>query len=210
MPAATVIALLGAESTGKSSLALALARELALAGVDAAVVPEALRGFCDTHGRTPRVDEQPALALAQTAHIAAAAQSHSVVLADTTALMTAVYSDIYFGDASLYPAALDAHRTAHLTLLTTLDLPWSPDGIQRDGPAMRAAVDARLRSILRDHGVAFSVVPGEGSQRVQAALRTVWRCLHPPREPAGTPRWRWVCAHCGDGGCEAAAFALAR
>lgn len=210
MPAATVIALLGAESTGKSSLALALARELVLAGVDAAVVPEALRSFCDAHGRTPRADEQTALAQTQTAHIAAAARTHAVVLADTTALMTAVYSDIYFGDASLYPAALEAHRTAHLTLLTATDLPWVADGIQRDGPAMRAAVDARVRDVLRDHAVEFSVVSGEGSRRTQAALRAVWRCLHPPREPAGAPRWRWVCQHCGDGGCEAAAFALAR
>ena len=47
------IGLIGAECTGKSSLAHALADEL-----PAVVAPEYLRGFVDQHGRTPRQDEQ--------------------------------------------------------------------------------------------------------------------------------------------------------
>ena len=65
MPAAFVIALLGAESTGKTTLAHALAGALAarpsLPRAPAkriAVVAEYLREFCDRHGRTPRREEQ--------------------------------------------------------------------------------------------------------------------------------------------------------
>jgi nicotinamide riboside kinase len=210
MPAATIIALLGAECTGKTTLAQAVAADLQRAGVDAVVVPEALRDFCARHGRTPRTDEQAALAQRQTEAVAAAAQAHAVVLADTTALMTAVYSDLYFDDPGLYASAWPAHRAAHLTLLAAPDLPWVADGQQRDGPAQRAAVDERLRTVLQAQGQDFAVVVGTGEARTQAALRAVWRCLHPPREAPGTPRWRWVCAHCGDGGCEAALLAQTR
>jgi nicotinamide riboside kinase len=104
----TVIAILGAECTGKSSLAQDLGAALAASGHDVAVVPEHLRVFCDTHGRTPRVDAQRAIARAQSARILAAGARHALVIADTTALVTAVYSGLVFGDAGAGPAVLGA------------------------------------------------------------------------------------------------------
>ena len=210
MPSAILIALVGAESTGKTALAHALVQELAAAGTDAVAVPEALRDFCATHGRPPQAKEQSALALEQAGRIAAAARAHAVVVADTTALMTAVYSDVYFHDAGLYAVALPAQHGFHLTLLTATDLPWVADGCMRDGPSMREAVDARLRSVLREADLPFSVVVGQGPVRTRAALQAVWRCLHPPRDVPDAPRWRWVCQHCSDGACEAALLALGR
>jgi len=57
-----VIALLGAESTGKTSLSLALAKALTLRGRQVTVVPEVLRQWCDQHGRTPRrMSSRPSL-----------------------------------------------------------------------------------------------------------------------------------------------------
>ena len=62
-----VIALVGAESTGKTTLARELARVLAGRGVDAVMVPEALRDFCLQHDRTPLQHEQVAIAAEQSA-----------------------------------------------------------------------------------------------------------------------------------------------
>ena len=76
-----VIALLGAESTGKTTLASALAERLAADGHVAVVVPEYLREFCDRQQRTPRHDEQQGIAAEQTRRIEAAAQSHALVIA---------------------------------------------------------------------------------------------------------------------------------
>jgi nicotinamide riboside kinase len=207
---AAVIALLGAESTGKSTLAHLLGQSLVGAGIDGVVVPEALRDFCAMHGRTPVAGDQVLLADMQSARIRNAARRHAVVIADTTALMTAVYSDIYFNDSSLYEAAVPQQRACHLTLLAGADLPWVPDGLLPDGPHMRARVDARLREVLREQDIAFSVVLGLGPARAAAARAAVWRCLHPPQGAAETTRWRWVCQHCGDGSCEAAVLALSR
>ena len=199
-----VVALLGAESTGKTTLASALRDALVAEGRDAVVVPEYLREFCDSHARTPRIDEQAAIAATQTARIDDAAANHAVVIADTSALMIAVYSDQVFGDISLYASAEADHaRGCALTLLTALDLPWQADGLQRDGPQVREPVDAKVRAALRRAGVDHAVVFGTGAARVSAALNAVRRALTPraATEP-GSARWQWHCERCDDADCE--------
>jgi len=168
-----VVALLGAESTGKTTLAAEIGAALAARGLRVAVVGEALREFCDANARTPRHDEQAAIAAAQSERIDAAAARHEIVVADTSALMIAVYSDFVFTDASRYAGALAAQRHCDLTLVTALDLPWQPDGLQRDGAHVRAPVDALLRSVLARAGIAFTTIAGVGSERAEAALRAI-------------------------------------
>ena len=171
-----VIALLGAESTGQTTLALQL-RDLLLGEArDAVVVPEYLREFCDLHGRTPHTGEQDSIADEQTRRIAEAAAAHALVIADTSALMIAVYSDQVFGDRSLYGHAEQAHADGcDLTLLTALDLPWQADGLQRDGPHVREPVDAAVRAALVRANLAYSVVAGSGAARLANALASVRR-----------------------------------
>ena len=205
-PAAFVIAVLGAESTGKTTLARALRAALATPTCRVAVVSEYLREFCDAHGRTPHIDEQPHIADEQTQRIEAARADHDIVIADTTALMIAVYSDLVFGDTGLYAAAQAAHARCDLTLLTALDIAWQPDGWQRDGPQVREPVDALVRAALGRAGASYSVVAGAGTQRTRAALACVRRALHPPLADAdggmGPGRWQWHCDRCGDADCE--------
>jgi nicotinamide riboside kinase len=154
-----VIAIVGAESTGKTQLARELAGALAShTGLTATWVPELLREWCDAHGRTPRADEQAAIARDQQARIDAAAATHAVVVADTTALMTAVYSRLLFADETLRDFAIAQHRRVTHTLLTAIDLPWQADGLQRDGPHVRAPVDALVRVWLIEAGLEWSVV----------------------------------------------------
>jgi nicotinamide riboside kinase len=201
MSRAFVIGLLGAESTGKTTLAAELGAALAAPGRRVAVVPEYLREFCQREGRTPRQDEQAGIAAQQTLRIAEAAETHDIVVADTTALMIAVYSEQVFGDTRLYDSALADHARSSLTLLTALDLPWQADGLQRDGPHVREPVDALVRAALARASIDCAVVFGHGPQRLANALAAVQRALHPPQDD-GTKRWQWVCERCGDAGCE--------
>lgn len=196
----TVIALLGAESTGKTTLARALHKTLQAQGHHVALVEEALREFCVRSGRTPRHDEQAGIAHTQSQHIAEAARTHELVVADTTSMMVAVYSQLLFDDASLLPDAVSEQAKHRVTLLMALDLPWVPDPGIRDGAHVREPVDTLLRDALRSGGVAFSVVAGRGEQRLAHALRALQSALRTP-DPAA-PRWRHVCAECGDPDCE--------
>jgi nicotinamide riboside kinase len=87
-----------------------------------------------------------------------------VVVADTTALMTAVYSEQLFADTSLYEGALAAQRRYAITLLTALDLPWVADDM-RDGPHARQPTDTLLRAALAGAGLSYTVVHGSGGER---------------------------------------------
>jgi nicotinamide riboside kinase len=199
-----IIALLGAESTGKSALAHALAQHLQSVGMDAVAVDEYLREWCEQHQRTPHVHEQGHIAAVQTQRIAAAAAQHRVVVADTTAVMTAVYSEYVFADTSLYAQALAAQQRADMTLLTGLDMPWQADGIQRDGAHARGPVDALLRTRLQDAQIGYQVVYGLGEQRLKNAMH----CIAAPaifQRATGqntSKKWTWVCDKCSDPVCE--------
>ena len=207
-----VIGIIGVESSGKTLLAQSLRDRLVAEGKDAALIAETLREFCEVQGRTPRLDEQAQIAGIQTRRIEAAAAAHAFVVADTTALMIAVYSDFVFGDRSLYAQAERDHRHCDLTLLTALDLPWQPDGLQRDGPQVREPVDALVRAALARAGTPYSVVFGHGEARLQAALASVQRTLAPHDQGdegdddadgnGGQARWHWQCERCGDADCE--------
>jgi nicotinamide riboside kinase len=187
---ALVVAVLGAESTGKTTLAAALAARLAdETGLRCAWVAEALREWCDRAGRTPHAHEQAAIARVQHERIAAAAAAHDVVVCDTTALMTAVYSRLVFADESLVAPAVKLHRThVRLSLLTALDLPWEADGLQRDGAHVREPVDRALRELLHRHRLPWAHVAGHGVARLQCALDAVAPLLRPPRVPMHRPR----------------------
>jgi len=195
---AMIVALLGAESTGKSTLALALQQVLAAQGRRVARVDEVLREFCDAHGRTPQRHEQAGIAAEQTRRIHAAAQANEIVIADTTALQIAVYSDLVFGDRSLYAGALQPHAHCRHRRLGEVDLPWVADGRQPDAPQVREPVDTLLRTALQRHARGYAVVGGQDAQRTAAALTV----LQPPPAQAPAPRWQWLCERCGDADCE--------
>jgi nicotinamide riboside kinase len=213
------VAIVGAESTGKSDLARALAQALAREfDLRCTVVDEYLRHWCVEQDRTPRADEQRGIALEHARRIATAATQPDVdvVLCDTTPLMVAVYSDLLFDDRSLEPVALSCQREMDATLLTSLDLPWVADGLQRDGPHVRAPVDARVRARLNEWGMPWSLVGGSGPARVASALDALRPLLRrraqATRAPglfsrlegsqAGPPGPRWICERCDDPQCE--------
>jgi len=193
------VAVLGAECTGKSSLVTALQTHWQARGATVHVAHEVLRQWCDQQGRTPLAHEQRAIAQAQ-AGLVEQAGDGDFLIADTSPLMTAIYSDVLFQDSSLYPFALKHQRIYQHTLVTGLDLPWQADGIQRDGAAMRERIDARLRDVLQREGVGFSMVYGQGKQRLAGALAV----LEPGAStlPQARSSWRWLCDKCSDADCE--------
>lgn len=173
MKSARVVCILGAESTGKTTLAQFLAAHFACPWV-----PEHLRTFCEEHQRTPLRAEQSGIlqiqhAAALAACTRATAQGQALVVCDTAPLLTAIYSDWVFGDASLYSSAYALHALYDLTLLLAPDLPWVPDGLQRDGPQVRQPVDRRLQQHLGAIGVRPVRITGQGRQRSEQALKAV-------------------------------------
>jgi nicotinamide riboside kinase len=213
------IAILGAESTGKSWLAEALTQSIADLTCAKARTPivhkvdDVLRSWCKREGRTPDSNEQVAIAQSQ-AQAVEQAQANWLI-ADTTSLMTAVYSHLLFGDTGLYPIALAHHAIYTHTLITGLDLPWVADGLQRYGPQTRDPVDALLRQALDTAHLPYRVVYGQGAQRLNNALMAVGLPSVSPetytaREKTqfglNQERQAWQCNGCSDPDCEQKLF----
>jgi len=159
------VAILGAESTGKSTLAPALA-----ARYGTLWVPEYLREFVDTQQRVPHEDDQFDIARTQLARedaMAALPAAQRWLFCDTTPLMTAVYSRIYWGRVPPELLALEAAHDYAVTLVAGLDLPWMPDGLQRESEAVRKQVHECLLAVLRERGIPFTLLAGDLPQRLR-------------------------------------------
>jgi nicotinamide riboside kinase len=215
------IALLGAESTGKTSLCIGITSALQSLGLNATAVPETLREWCDAKGRTPHAHEQAAIATRQAERIFSIASGW--VVADTSPLMTAVYSDYVFKDKTLYEPALQQQAQFDLTLVMGLDLPWVADGLQRDGAHVREPVDTLLRQALQSAGLPFKVIYGQADARLSAALMAIrnginnlseelgqhlssFKALQTQRDESqyglNKGKTAWRCDLCSDADCE--------
>lgn len=203
------VAILGAESTGKSWLTQALAGVMQMRGHAVSTVDEVLRAWCDREGRTPLPHEQMGIAQAQAQAVAQITEGW--VISDTTPIMTAVYSHMLFDDDSLYPMALTHQGLYDTTLITGLDLAWVADGLQRDGPHVRGPVDTLVRQALERAGIAYRVVYGQGHKRLNNALLAMGlssedEAARMTRENAqfaiNQGRTVWQCNECSDPDCE--------
>ena len=159
------VAILGAESSGKSTLAAALA-----ARYGTLWVPEYLREFVENEERVPDESDQYLIAQTQMAHEdAAAAQASRFVFCDTTPLMTAVYSRWYWGRVDAQLAELERRHDYAFTLVTALDTPWEADGLQRDSEEVRQKIHEQVMKTLEQRAIPYLLVSGSLQQRVLQA-----------------------------------------
>jgi NadR type nicotinamide-nucleotide adenylyltransferase len=159
------IAILGAESSGKSTLADALATHYGTVWV-----PEYLREFVETQGRVPFEQDQAGIARTQLEREdAALARASRFLFCDTTPFMTAIYSRIYWNRLDEQLAALAAAHDYAFTLVAAPDGPWVPDGLQRDSDAVRQAVHRLLIATLDEARIPFVQVTGSLPQRLRQA-----------------------------------------
>ena len=163
------IAVLGAESSGKSTLCEALAQRHGTVWV-----PEYLREFVDTMGRVPFEADQFGIARTQREREdAAAVGANRYLFCDTTPLMTALYSRVYWGRVDAQLAELARSHDYALTLVTATDTPWTPDGLQRESEEVREMVHRMVLAELNERGIPFVLIEGDLPQR----LRQVERAL---------------------------------
>jgi hypothetical protein len=183
------IAVLGAESTGKTQLAGDLAAALQESGRSTALVPEVLREWCDREGRTPRPDEQAAIAQEQARRVLAL-DAVDFVIADTTPLMTALYSHIHRVEAVLRAAEVAAHLDLaalgddglHLVVAQAAQHARHPLGRAGAGKAravLAGWAEARRSSSQNRRRSMVSTSSVSSSSRFSVDAR--WRCGCSPR-----------------------------
>jgi NadR type nicotinamide-nucleotide adenylyltransferase len=159
------VAILGAESSGKSTLAEALA-----ACYGTVWVPEYLREFVEVKGRVPFEEDHFLIARTQLAREEeAAARAARFLFCDTTPLMTAIYSLHYWHRVDAGLAALDARHDYAYTFVTAPDSPWEADGMMRESDAVRQRVHGEVLRTLAARGIAYTLVTGSLQDRLRQA-----------------------------------------
>lgn len=157
------VAILGAESSGKSTLAAALASHY-----NTVWVPEYLREFVETEGRVPDESDQYPIARTQMEREDAAAQvATRFLFCDTTPMMTALYSRWYWGRVDAKLSLLERRHDYACTLVTAPDCPWEADGLQRASEEVRQAIYEQVLQMLHERDIPYLLVTGELPQRLR-------------------------------------------
>jgi NadR type nicotinamide-nucleotide adenylyltransferase len=175
------VCVVGPESTGKTTLAAALA-----AHFETTWVPEYARTLLEPRASAnePSVapitrEDMARISRGQIASEEALARNaNRVLFADTDALATLLWSDLLFGG---HEAALEENAAAHghdLYLLCAPDVAFVPDAV-RYAPTEREAFFERLRGEIERRGRRFIVLSGGWDARLERAIVAVQAELTP-------------------------------
>jgi HTH-type transcriptional repressor of NAD biosynthesis genes len=166
------VCILGAESTGKTTLALKLAKQY-----DTECVTEYGREYSVRHGKKLgdvwTTEEFRHIAEVQTQREDLLTQrANGVLFCDTDVFTTARFHEVYMGfeDEDLERQA--RQRRYDLYLLCGLDVPFVQDGWRDDGPH-RIAMAAAYRAFLEETGANWVELRGSYEQRLEQAVAAV-------------------------------------
>lgn len=166
------VRIVGAESSGKTTLARALANRF-----DTVWVPEHARTLLESKGGEIVEADIERIARGQLAsEDALARQANRVLFSDTDLRTTRRWSHRLFGGCAPWISELSEMRRYDLTILTGAEVPFEPDPV-RYLPGERDAFLARLRSDLDAARETYVFVEGSHEQRTRLAAAAVERLL---------------------------------
>lgn len=170
------VVVVGAESTGKTTLTQALAKHY-----EASYVHEYGRIYAEgklyDHYESWTSDEFAHIAIMQCMlEDQLARRSNKVLLCDTDAFATSVWHYRYMGFDSPIVTTLAMQRKADLTILAGDDIPFFQDGT-RDGEHIRHEMQQWFRDRLRTMQRSFIEVWGPPEVRLEAAVSAIDRLL---------------------------------
>lgn len=168
------VVLVGAESTGKSTLARKLAAKFGTCWV-----PEWARTYDAGKQTSPAYGwtaDEFNLIVRQQRQLedALARQAGPWLFCDTDALATAVWHRRYVGRRSEELEQAAAERRPDLYLLLRPDLPWDDDGT-RESAHMRRRMHEWFLEMLQTSQVPWTEIGGHGDSRLQAACEAISR-----------------------------------
>jgi NadR type nicotinamide-nucleotide adenylyltransferase len=162
------VCIFGPESTGKSTLAQALAKHF-----QTLAVPEYARTLLEwNEGRLTEV-EMTDIARGQAAsEDALAPYANRILVTDTDPLATCVWSQFLYGRTDPEVSVLAHSRKADLYLLTDVDVPWVSD-IVRFLPEDRLNFRKQCEQILSQTNRLYVKISGSWEERLRLAISAV-------------------------------------
>jgi NadR type nicotinamide-nucleotide adenylyltransferase len=171
------VVLYGPESTGKTTLAKALADHY-----QTSWAPEFARFYLqekwDKQQAVCTLADLPIIAHGQVAaENTAIAQANRIIFCDTNILVTKVWSETHF-DGYCAPELNTILAQTHydLYLLTSIDVPWEKDDL-RDRPNDREQMFIYFKQQLEAYNFPFLVLEGSLEERVEKAVTVIDQLL---------------------------------
>lgn len=162
------VCIVGGESSGKSTLAQTLASEF-----NTRHVPEYARIYLERRGGVCKKEDMLPIARGQIAlETAISREAHRILISDTDALLSQVWSEFLFNDVAPELKDLAASQQFDLYLLLKPDLPWVADSV-RYLPDQREAFFDRCKALLDETKKPYVIISGSGDTRFQAAREAV-------------------------------------
>jgi NadR type nicotinamide-nucleotide adenylyltransferase len=164
----TIIALVGPESSGKTTLANQLALHF-----EAELVAEFAREYIDTLNRPYTKDDVTFIAKQQVESENRAIKSgNPIIICDTDVLVVKVWRVVKWGDTDSLVENRLKNQDERLYLLLRPDLPWETD-LQREHPTERNELFTYYEDYLIQAKKRYAIVEGLGIQRFENALRAI-------------------------------------
>ena len=167
------IVILGAESTGTTTLARDLAKYYKTVWV-----PEFGRFYSEGRMHTElesqwRSEEFTTIAKGQIAlEDKLAEASNGLVICDTDAFATSIWHERYMATLSKEVEHLAHSQSYDLYIVTGDEIPWEDDGT-RDGKGIRHWMHERFISKLKEHNKLFIIVSGDRQKRLEDAVKAI-------------------------------------
>lgn len=162
------VCLIGAECTGKTSLAQRLAEHY-----QTVWVPEFAREFALEVARPLTLADVDTIARGQIAgEDLLAIDASRILILDTDLVSTAVYSNYYYSAVPQWVRTEAQRRLADLYLLTDVDVPFELDPA-RDAEEHRLEHARAFRRALEDFGASHVVISGEWEERFRRAVDAI-------------------------------------
>jgi len=166
------IVLTGAESTGKSTLARALATHF-----QTAWSPEMSRYYLDAKGELNATDVLPIAYAQRGVELWLEPQANRILICDTDVLSTIIYARELYGFQSDELERLLRERPAKKYLLLDTDIKWQADPMpgQRESADSRARFQSLFRVELERRALPFELISAAGSfeRRLEMATESV-------------------------------------
>lgn len=164
------IVVIGPESTGKSTLSAALAKEL-----DTVWVAEYAREYLEQLNRPYTQNDLLEIAQGQlTLEDALAQKAKGVLICDTDLHVIKVWSEAKFGHCHAWILEQIAVRTYDMYLLTDIDTLWEDDPLrEHPSPEERKYFYNIYRDIVQNSGLPIVFIGGPHEERLKKAMDAI-------------------------------------
>ena len=162
------IAVVGPESTGKSTMSKHLAKHY-----NTVWVPEYARGYCEKLTEPPTWQDEINMFAGQIALEAELLpQANKLLICDTTFITVKIWSDYTFGKSPQQVLDELPRHPYDLYLLLNIDLPWEDDPL-RDFPDLREHFMGVWYKELDALKANYVLIEGTGPERYERAVEAI-------------------------------------